>query len=64
MENITVGQIVGAIGTLTVIVGFFVAIFKWYKSNFIDKFNNIESRLQELEDKTKNQGKEMQESKN
>jgi guanylate kinase len=64
MENITVGQIVGAIGTLTVIVGFFVAIFKWYKSNFTDKFNDIESRLQELEDKTKNQGKEMQESKN
>ena len=28
MNNITVGQIVGAIGGLTVIVGFFVAIFK------------------------------------
>ena len=63
MENIKVGQIVGAIGTLTVIVGFFVAIFKWYKSSFTDKFNNIEGRLKELEEKTKGQDKEIQESK-
>ncbi len=63
MNNITVGQIVGAMGKLTIIVGFFIAIFKWYKLNFMDKFNTIESRLQALEDTTRNQGKEMQESK-
>lgn len=63
MENITIGQIAGAIGVLTIIVGFFVAIFKWYKSNFTDKFEDIESRLQELENKSNSQGKEIQESK-
>lgn len=63
MENITIGQIVGAMGVLTIIVGFFAAIFKWYKSNFTDKFEDIESRLKELEEKTQNQGKEIQESK-
>lgn len=45
MNNITIGQIIGTIGGLTVIVDFFVAIFKWYKSNFMNKFNNIEGRL-------------------
>lgn len=64
MDNITIGQIITAIGALTVIVGFFAAIFKWYKTNITDKFNDIESRLQEVENKTKNQSKEMQESKN
>ena len=63
MENITIGQIGSTIGKLTIIVGFFIAIFKWYKSNFMDKFNNIEGRLQAWEDTTRNQGKEMQESK-
>ena len=63
MDNITVGQIVAAMGTLTIIVGFFVAIFKWYKINFSDKFLKIEKRLDALEEKTEFQDKEIQESK-
>lgn len=63
MNNITIGQIVGAMGTLTVIVGFFVAIFKWYKTNFTNKFIGIEKRLEDLEKKTNRQEHEIKESK-
>lgn len=63
MNNITIGQIVGAMGTLTVIVGFFVAIFKWYKSNFTNKFTSIEKRLEKLEETTEKQEFEIKESK-
>lgn len=63
MENITIGQIVATMGILTVIVGFFVAIFKWYKTNFSDKFSRIEKRLDALEEKTEFQDKEIKESK-
>lgn len=63
MENITIGQIIGAIGGLTVIVGFFVAIFKWYKTNFTNKFTSNEKRIEKLEEKTKKQELEIKESK-
>lgn len=63
MDNITIGQIVAVIGTLTVIVGFFYAIFKWYKATFSDRFSKIENRLKELEEKTILQDTEIKESK-
>lgn len=63
MNNITIGQITGAIGTLTVIVGFFVALFKWYKTNFTNKFASIEKRLEKLEETTEKQEFEIKESK-
>lgn len=63
MENITIGQIVATISTLTIISAFFVAIFKWYKNSFTDKFNSIEKRLDKLEKRTVEQDVEIKESK-
>lgn len=63
MENITIGQIISAITGLTIIVGFFVAIFKWYKKNIADKFSDLNSRLKTIEYLEKNYKKELQDSK-
>lgn len=63
MDSITIGQIVKAMGTLTVIVGFFIAIFKWYKINIIDKFDKANSRLDILEEKEVEYQKVAQDSK-
>ena len=63
MESITVGQIISAIGGLTVIVGFFVAIFKWYKKSITDKFSNLEERIEVIEHMELNYRKELQDSK-
>ena len=63
MENITIGQIVAVISTLTIIGAFFVTIFKWYKNSFTDKFNAIERRLDSLEKRTVEQDVEIKESK-
>ena len=63
MEDITVGQIISVIGGLTVIVGFFVTIIKWYKKNFTDRFLKIEERIDTIETMEKNYRKELQDSK-
>ena len=63
MENITLGQIIGAIAVLSTIGGFFAAIFKWYKKSFSDKFIEIDERLDTLEDRMKREEKEMKDSK-
>ena len=63
MENITIKQIVETIGTLSVLSAFFVAIYKVYKNNIINKFQTIEKRIGELESATKTQDKDIQDSK-
>ena len=63
MESITLGDIVGTISAITVIGAFFIAIFKFYKNNFTNKFNCIEERLLKLEADTERQDKEIAESK-
>lgn len=63
MENITIGQIVSAIGSLTAIAVFFVAVFKWYKSHITNKFNSIEKDIDELKRVVKSLQGEMKESK-
>lgn len=63
MENITIGQIISAITGLTIIVGFFVAIFKWYKKNITDRFASVEKRVSIIETMEKNYRKELQDSK-
>lgn len=74
MENITIGQIVIAIGVISTIGGFFTAIFKWYKSHITDEFSNIKKDLNEhmkaadkrielIEKKIANQYIDMKESK-
>ena len=63
MENITLGQIAGAIGIVTAIAVFFIAIFKWYKSHITDKFNEYDKELEELKRVVKSLQGEMKESK-
>lgn len=60
METITIGQIVGAIGAITVIGGFIVSILKFYKSTIVDRFAKIEKRLTFVEDKREEYEKEVQ----
>lgn len=63
MENITLGQIVAAIGILSAMGAFFATIFRWYKDNVSDKFNKISNRLDLLENQNKVQEKDIKDSK-
>jgi uncharacterized protein YdcH (DUF465 family) len=63
MENITIGQIVSACGSITAIAVFFIAIFKWYKSHITDKFNQIDDEILALKESVKSQEAEMEDSK-
>ena len=63
MENITLGQIVSAIGSITAIAVFFFAIFKWYKSHITDKFKEYDKEISELKRVVKSLQGEMKESK-
>lgn len=63
MDNITIGQIVSACGSITAIAVFLIAIFKWYKLNIADKFDKIEERLNFVEEKRDEYEREVQNSK-
>lgn len=60
METITIGQIASAIGVITVIAGFCIAIFKWYKTNITDKLNRLDQRLTFVEIKREEYEREVQ----
>lgn len=51
MDNITVGQIVSACGSITAIAVFFIAIFNWYKKNVSDKFVEVDTKINEVNDR-------------
>lgn len=53
MENVTIGQIVGAIGIVSTIAGFFVAIYKFIKKVVLDKINKNTADIIELQNKVK-----------
>lgn len=67
MESITIGQIAGAIGIISLIGGFIATIvtflIKWWKSNVTNKFQKIDERLDFLEDKKEKYEKIAEESK-
>ena len=63
MENITIGQIVAAIGVISVIGAFIGGLYKWYKKSFSDRFTKIERRLDFVEKKREEYEKEVQNSK-
>lgn len=49
MDSITLGQVKAIIGTVTVISGFFIAIFRWYSKNISNKITDYENRIKALE---------------
>ena len=63
LESITIGEIASAIGIVTVIAGFCIAIFRWYKVNITDKINKLEQRLTFVEIKRVEYEKEVEKSK-
>lgn len=65
MENINFNMVdlVSIAGGLGVIVGSVVAIVKWYKTHFSDRFENIEERLETIETMEKNYRIELKDSK-
>ena len=63
MEQLTIGQIASAIGIITVIVTFFVSIYKIYKKTIGDRFVKIEERLSFVEKKRVEYEKEVEKSK-
>ncbi len=48
MENITIGQIVGVVGTLTVLAGFFFSIYKFIKKVMLDEIDKNKQDIKEL----------------
>lgn len=63
MDNITIGEIIKAIGSITAIAVFFIAIFKWYKSNVTDRFKIIDEDIRDLKKSLRNHQEEIIESK-
>lgn len=63
MENITMGQIVGAIGIISVIGAFISKIVKSYKKAIPERFEKIEQRLDYVENKEEEYNREVQNSK-
>ena len=63
MENITIGQIVASIGIVTVIAGFFTAIYKFIKKVVLDKIEKNTADIKELQNQTKANQNEIKEGK-
>ena len=63
MENITISQIVGAIGTLTILASFFFGIYKFIKKVVLDKIENNRVDIEKLKEEIKCLKSEVQDSK-
>lgn len=64
MENITLGEIVGAITLITIISGFVIAIYRFIKQSVTDRINKNENDIKELKDEVsrlKNDSKDIKE---
>lgn len=63
MENITIGQIAGAVGTLSILAGFFFSIYKFIKKVALDKIDNNSHEIELLKDEMERLKSEVQDSK-
>ena len=63
MENITIGQLVGAIGTITVLGGFFLGIYKFIKKVVLDKIDKNTQDIKDLQEEVGLLKSEVQDSK-
>lgn len=48
MEHITIGQITGAISTITIIIGFVVTVYNFIKKTTLDKIERNSKEIEEL----------------
>lgn len=63
MDNVTIGQIIAVIVSLTTILGFVKLISSFIKSNYTNIIDNIKERLSKLEEEDKVQNSDIEESK-
>lgn len=63
MEQITLGQVAGAITLIGIIVGFIVKMYLWWKKSIIDRFDKIEKRMNFFEGKEQTHDSEISEIK-
>lgn len=63
MENVTIGQVVIAIGSLSTLAGFFYAIYNFIKKTVLDKISDNTYRIEKLEKETVNLEREVANSK-
>lgn len=63
MENVTIGQIIGVIGSLTILAGFFVGIYKFVKNTVLDRIEQNSKDIEDLRRRANEQDKEIKESK-
>lgn len=63
MENITIGQIIGVIGSLTVLASFFFAIYKFIKKAVLDHIDANRIRIENLEKEMRHVKKDIEDSK-
>ena len=53
IDNVTLGEIVKAIGTISAISLFIIGLYKWYKSKISDRLDKLEIRVTNLENDSK-----------
>lgn len=63
MENVTIGQIIAVIGSLTVLSGFFFGIYKFIKKMVLDKIESNSKAIELLKEDMKHLKKEVTDSK-
>lgn len=63
MENVTVGQIVTAIGIIGTLAGFVTAVYKFIKKVVLDKINKNTEDIKVLQSEMRNLKSEIKESK-
>ena len=63
MDNVTIGQIVGVCGTLTVLAGFFYGIYKFIKKVVLDKIAKNTEDIKQIQKEVESLKNETKESK-
>lgn len=63
MENITIGQIVAGFGTLSVLAGFFIGIYKFIKKVVLDKIDANTADIRGLQKEMESMKKDIEDSK-
>ncbi len=63
MENITIGQVAATCGTITVLAGFVVAIYKFIRKVILDKIEKNTENIKKLENRIDRMENEQENSK-